>query len=186
MPLKPRYYRVYIRTAAPRDGRVDYDVDGQAVGTWFLEGTNGYAGGDNPGNPSYWGGHLSLVYDSLDPSALTLSIGDYQGQPTQFAVKGDTDWTKITPSSGLAKVELANRYWVTPAGDGWHGQFALNVKMTAQSTQATALIQMTGKQTMKVEVFPGKTPAQVSGFDSAAKTYNRGQDAHMIKSNTAT
>ncbi len=177
----------YVRTAAPLDGRLDYDVDGEAVGTWFLAGTNGYAGSNDPSHPNgYWSGHLALAYNYIDPKALEFSIGDYQGQPTQFAVKNGTDWTKITPSSGVVKVELAQLNMVTSTGAIWSGQFDKGITVKTGPTQATALIQMTAKQTMKVEVFPGKTPAQVSGFDSNVKTYDRGQDAHMIKSNTAT
>lgn len=183
--IKSQILPRYIRTVEPRDGKIDYDVDGEAVGTWFLTGTNGYAGGDDTRGSAY-AGHLSLAYDALDPSALTFSIGDYQGQPMQFAVKGSVDWKKITKNSGLVKVELAARNWITSTGDYWHGQYATGIRLTPGTTQATALLQMTDKQDMKVEVFPGKTPAQVSAFDANSKTYNRGQDAHMVKSNTAT
>lgn len=176
----------YIRTAQPLDGTLAYDVDGQAVGTWFLAGTNGYAGSNDPSHPSgYWSGHLSLAYNYLDPAAMEFSIGDYQGQPKQFAVKSGPNWTKITPSSGIAKVELAQLNMVNSSGTVWTGQFDKGVTLQPGTTMATALLQLTGKQTMKVEVFPGKTPSQVSGFDSNAKTYDRGQTAHMITSTTA-
>jgi len=183
--VKAQILPKYMGSANPRDGKIDYDVDGEAVGTWFLQGTNGYAGGTAPGTPNYWAGHLSLAYYYLDPSAEVFSIGNYQGQPTQFAVKNGVDWTKITPSSGVVKVELGSQSPVTANGQIWTGSFASSVKLTAGSTQATALLQMTDKQDMKVEVFPGKTPAQVSGFDANAKLYNRGQDAKLVVSNTA-
>ncbi len=175
----------YIRTAEPRDGELAYDVSGQAVGTWFMDGTNGYAGNGQPGMSGYWKGHLSLAYDFIDTSAMEVSVGDYQGQPTQFAVKGGTDWKKITPDSGVVKVELAQLNRVTGSGSTWTGSYAAGIKVQPGPTQATALLQMTGKDALKFEVFPGKTPAQVSGFDSNAKTYNRGQDAHIIPSTTA-
>jgi hypothetical protein len=41
---------------------------------------------------------------------------------------------------------------------------------------------MTDAQDIKVQLFPDKTPTQVTGFTKAAVTYNRGQDAYMIKS----
>jgi hypothetical protein len=57
----------YVRTAEPRDGRIDYDVDGQGVGNWFAVGTNGYGGGDRgTSDPNYPRGHLSLTYDYID------------------------------------------------------------------------------------------------------------------------
>lgn len=181
--VKAQILPKYLGNTDPRDGRIDYDVSGEAVGTWFLQGSNGYAGGNDQGNPNGYVGHLSLAYYYLDPTALVFSIGDYQGQPTQFAVKGSVDWTKITTASGLAKVELAQQSPTTSSGQPWMGQFAQNIKLMAGPTQGTALLQMTDKEIMKVEVFPGKTPAQVSGFDSSAKIYNRGQDAYLITSN---
>ncbi|MEO5841070.1 MAG: hypothetical protein ABIQ73_22020 [Acidimicrobiales bacterium] len=171
----------YVRTAEPRDGKFDYDVAGQAVGTWFVVGSNGYAGGEtNDGKTEYWKMHLSLAYDYIDSAKLTLSIGDLGGQPTQFAILGDADWTKITAASGPVKVELAQRMY-TADGKQWSGQFSTNIVMSPGPAKGTALIEMTGAETMKVEVFLGKTPAQVTGFTAAAKTYDRGQDAHMIQ-----
>ena len=96
-----------------------------------------------------------------------------------FATRGDVDWTKITPASGAVKVQLAERQYTT-GGKPWAGQYATDIVMSAGPAKGTALLQMIDAQTMKVEVFVGKTPAQVSDFTSAAKTYNRGQDAHMI------
>ena len=185
--VKSQITPLYIKTDAPMDGKIDYDVSGEAVGNWFLQGTNGYAGSytDTSGS-TYYTGHLALAYNYVDPSALEFSIGNYQGQPTQFAVAGSTDWTKITPTSGLAKVQLAQITMYTPAGQVWTGQLAHNIVMKPGANEATALLQMTGPQTMKVEVFPGKTPAQVSGFDNAAQVYDRGQDAKMVASTTAT
>jgi hypothetical protein len=161
----------YALKSEPRDGKIDYDVEGQAVGSWFLAGSNGYLGTDGAKTSNYYKGHLSLAYFYLDPSVEEFSIGEYNGgDAMQFAVKDNTDWRKITPSSGLVKVELASP-------DPRTGQ--------PGNTQATALLEMTGAETMKVEVFPGKSPSQVNGFTSNAKLYNRGQDAHMVESTTA-
>jgi len=185
--VKQQVLTRYVRTAEPRDGKIDYDVNGQAVGNWFQVGTDGYAGGDQgTSSQTYFKGHLALAYDYIDPTALTFSIGDYQGAPTQFAVKGSVDWTKITPTSGVAKVELAQRQYTLADGSKWNTKYATGIKMVPGPSQATVLLQMTDKQVMKVEVFPGKTPAQVSDFSSAAVLYNRGQDAHMPVNTTAT
>lgn len=179
--VKTQVLSKYIRTVQPLDGKIDYDVSGQAVGNWFATGTNGDAGDGTHNVSTFTKGHLSLSYDAMDPAALTFSTGDYQGQPAQFAIKGSTDWTKITPNSGVAKVELANRTYYTSTGALWQQNYVkggLTMKPSTD-TVATALIQLTGKDELKLEIFPGKTPAQVSGFDSAAKTYDRGQNAHM-------
>ena len=187
--VKAQIIPKYTRAADPIDGRPDYDQSGKAVGTWFLKGSNGYAGGTDAGKAStnYFGGHLALAYYYVDPGALVFSTGDYQGQPTQFAVVGNSpDWKDVSQSSGVIKYQLATPNPVNAAGSTWMGEFDQHVKLKASSPQATLLIQLTGKDEMKVEVFPGKTPDQVNGFDGNAKTYNRGQDAQMLKSNTAT
>ena len=178
-----------MRSADPIDGRLDWDVDGKAVGTWFREGTNGYAGSEQMAQSvTGYAGHLALAYDSIDPKALIFSIGDYQGKPTQFAIKGnDPDWATVDQSSGVVKYELAKEQYSTATGKPWDFTYSPGVKLSAGSSQATVLLQLIEKQKMKVEVFPGKTPAQVSGFTGAALIYNRGQDAHMIDvSSTAT
>jgi len=179
----------YLRVDEPRDGNYAYDVNGEAVGNWFKVGTNGYAGGDTPTSSTNntTSGHLALAYDSLDPSALVLSVGEYNGGgPAIFVVNDKTDWTKITPSSGIIKVQLAEGSAKKADGSIWSGGPAPGgIKYVPTFNKATALIQMTGKQEMKFEIFPVKTAAQVSGFDSNAVIYNRGQDAHMVKSTTA-
>jgi len=187
--VKSQILPFYIRTVAPLDGKIDYDVKNEAVGNWFKVGSNGYAGtpgGNGAGQYSYSSTHLALAYDNIDPSADIFSIGNYQGQPTQFAVIGNPDWTKITNGSGLAKVQLAGINHVTADGSMWTGQFAKGIKLVPTQTQATALIELTGPEEMTVELFTDKTPAQVSGFDSNAVNYDRGQNAHMVASTTAT
>jgi len=187
--VKTQILPKYLRIAEPRDGDYAYDIDGEAVGTWFKVGTNGYAGGDAPtsATANTTAGHLALAYDAFDPSALVLSIGQYDGgAPAVFVVNDATDWTKITPSSGVIKVQLAEGSNKKADGSIWSGGPAPGgIKFVPTFNKATALIQMTAKQEMKVELFPGKTPAQVSGFDSNAVMYDRGQNAHMNKSNTA-
>jgi hypothetical protein len=174
----------YLRAAEPRDGKYDYDVKGQAIGNWFLVGTNGYAGPAGASDEfSRSSGHLALAYDAFDPSALILSIGNYQGKPQEFVVKGAVDWTKITKDSGLAKIELAQGSLIEANGNVWGGEFvAGGLKYVAGENMATALLQMTDDEQMKVEIVSGKTPAQVTGFTAAAVMYDRGQGATMIAS----
>jgi hypothetical protein len=187
--VKSQILPKYLRIAEPRDGNYAYDIDGEAVGTWFKVGTNGYAGGSSPTSSTNntTAGHLALAYDGFDPSALVLSIGEYDGgSPAVFIVNDQTDWTTITPSSGLVKVQLAEGSNRKADGSIWSGGPAPGgIKFVPTFNKATVLIQMTSKQEMKFEIFPGKTTAQISDFDSKAVMYNRGQDAHMNKSTTA-
>ena len=187
--VKAQVLTKYLRVAEPRDGNYAYDVDGEAVGSWFKVGTNGYAGGDLAnGTTNEVLGHLALAYDSFDPSALVLSTGNYQNQqPAVFIVNDKTtDWTKITPDSGIAKVQLAQGSLQKPDGSIWGGGYvAGGLKFVPTVNMATALIQLTAKQELTLELFPGKAPAQVTGFDANAVKYDRGQDAHMVASTTA-
>ncbi len=181
--VKAQILPFYLRTVAPLDGKVDYDVAGEAVGNWFKVGSNGYAGtpgGNGQGQYSYSSTHLALAYDSIDPTSEVFSIGNYQGQPTQFAAIGNPDWTKMTATSGIAKVALGSISHLMSDGSVWAGQLSKAITFDAGPAQATALIEVTGSEAMKVEVFPGKTPDQVSGFDSSAVEYDRGQNAHMV------
>jgi len=185
--VKAQVLTRYIRTAEPRDGKFDYDVDGTASGNWFLAGTNGYAGGNSiDGSTQYFVGHLALTPDYIDPTAMAFSTGNFQGKSAQFAAKNITDWASITPQSGVVKIQLAQRTYQKPDGSQWFNDYSTGITMHGTVPKGTALIQMTGKQTMKVEVFPSQLPEQVNGFTGAAKIYNRGQDAHMVQSNNAT
>ena len=187
--VKSQILPKYLRLVEPRDGNYAYDVNGEAVGNWFKVGTNGYAGGDMPtsNTRNTTSGHLALAYDSFDPSVLVLSVGEYNGgNPAIFVVNNSVDWTKITPSSGIAKVQLAEGSIKKVDGSIWTGGPAPGgLRFVPTFNKATALIQLTAEQEMKFEIFPGKTVSQVSGFDSNAVMYNRGQDAHMVKSTTA-
>ncbi len=190
--VKNQILPLYLRVAEPRDGVIDQDVDSTAAGGWFLEGTNGYAGvfsygSQGGGHDSYWSGHLALVRDLYDPSGWVFSDGNVNGQPMQYALKNPSVVPeKLTIASGLVKYELAQWDDVDDSGQRWLGNaFPKGVlKFKAGQPQGTALVQLLEKRKLKVEVFLNKTPAQVSGFTSAAKIYDRGDNAKMIKDTT--
>ena len=174
----------YVRQAEPRDGKFDYDVDGTAIGDWFLAGTNGYRGGTSQqptGN--YFAGHLALAPDAIDPTACVFSVGRYNGgDATQFAIVGNTpDPATVTPATGLVKYTLAQFDHALPNGQMWTGSTpASGITVKAGIVKAVALIQMLDRQTLKVEVFPGKTTSDGVVFDDKAQTYDRGQGATII------
>lgn len=189
--VKAQILPFYLREAEPRDGVFAYDVDGQAVGNWFVVGTNGYAGGNlADGTTNEAASHLSLAYDPISPEVKVLSIGNYKNlfKPsilsTQFAIKGNIDWTKITKDSGIVKAELAESSIVSPSGQIWSGGYVKGLKVKLGITRGTALIKMIDKDHLKVQIFVGKTPDQVSDFTNAAVTYDRGQDARLVLSTT--
>jgi hypothetical protein len=168
-----------LRTAEPRAGRIDWDLDGAIRGNWFKVGTNGYAGA-NPS--SYWEGHLSVSPDAYDGSHVIFSVGDFNGTPTQLGIRTNPDPATITPASGLQTWELV-KYDHQDNKTGAYGfsrDGTTGIQpgdgITARNGDAVvgvALAQMTGPRSLKLEVFPGKTAADVSGFDSAAQMYER-------------
>jgi hypothetical protein len=157
-PVKTQLLALDRRTATPRGGKIDYDIDGTARGNWFFVGTGGY-GGLSPF--SYWTGHLSLTVDAYNPLLLILSAGTYNGAPAQFAIRGNApDPQTVTAASGVVVYELVS--WspgATAPPDG--------------PVLGVALIQVLAGRQLKVQFFPGQTKAQASAFTSAALTYQR-------------
>jgi hypothetical protein len=175
-PLKSQLLALDMREASPRFGKIDYDIDGRLVGNWFRQGSGGYAGIQQSGE-GYWDGHLSVVYNGNDPSQIEISFGNYQGQPQQFAVIGNSpDPAEVGQATGPVAYELGQI--VTYRGDTGqvsdHRSYIPHIKIRADgSVIGTVLFQLTGERQLKLEVFPGKTAAEVKGFDSGALLYER-------------
>lgn len=181
------------RTAEPIQGKIDYDIDGKLIGNWFLEGSKGYSGDGGDSKPNYWAGHLSIAPDLYDPSATVVSVGNYDSYPKTgpsldtetgdgsgafqfFAKAGSPDPAKIGTADGVVKIEYVQRTYLKPDGSPWANQNEYVKGPKANATGqviGTVLAQLIEKGKLKFEVFPGKTAAQVSGFDSNAKTYTR-------------
>jgi hypothetical protein len=175
-PLKSQLLALDMREAAPRWGKIDYDIDGKLVGNWFRQGSGGY-GGNLHGAEGYWDGHLSVVYDGNDPTQVDVSIGNYQGQPQQFAVIGNApNPAQVTQAIGLVKYELGQI--VTYRGDTgelWdHMSYIPHIRTRAgDAVTGTVLLQLTGQRLLQVEIFSGKTAAEVDGFASGSLFYER-------------
>ena len=177
-PVKSKLIEKSIRTAEPISGKIDYDIDGKLVGNWFLEGTNGYAGAVTEiGAAGYWNGHLSIVYDYIDPERVVLSIAGYGGQESmQFGVKGNApDPAIVGIETGLVKYELVDYSHVSSSGEGWDAKSLVkDLKTTSNEiVRGIVLVQMIETRKIKFETFPGKTASQVSGFTENAKIYER-------------
>ena len=182
----------YVRTAAPIDGQVAYDIDGKLIGNWFLAGSGGYHASSNTAT-NYWAGHLSIAPDAIDPSVYIASIGNYSSYTTASASQQDTDSSgaiqllikSTTPdpatvgvSTGPVKYELVQKNYILPNGQLWDSsELQLGIKVMAPPVNdqivATVMAQVTTTRTLKFEAFPGKTAAQVTTFDTSAKTYTR-------------
>ena len=162
-----------LRTADPVGGRFDYDVEGRLVGNWFQEGTNGYAGTDRARD---WAGHLAVAYDYLDPALVVISLGTFDGASAQFAVRGNTpNPADISVDSGPVAYELVEYdYWIRDAR--WD-RVSLVKGVEARASDApvhgVVLFELLAPRNLMVEVFVGKTAAQIEGFTAAALIYER-------------
>ncbi len=181
--VKAQLLPLYARTVEPRDGRIGYDIDGTASGNWFKQGTNGYIGSfkESTFNPqTYADGHLSIAPDLYDPSGWIFSTGAVN-HGTQYAIKAPTTTPdKLTVGGEPVKYQLVQVRHVDELGRTWLGAApakSITLSTTYATAQGTALVQLTAKRELKVELFPGKTPAQVTTFTTAATLYTRGDDA---------
>ncbi len=167
-PLRSRLIAKNVRTASPPGGKIDYDVEGRLVGNWFRQGTGKYKG--NLGE--YWTNHLSIVYDSIDPSQARISVGNFDGRGAQFGVKGN----QPDPATvdGLVKYELTTfDYYV---GDTkWNpAKFSNNIQAkNLDEVRGVALLQVLPENRLQAEFFPGKKAAEVAEFTASAIVYER-------------
>jgi hypothetical protein len=180
--LKTQLLAKNLRAAEPRAGKIDYDQPGKLIGNWFREGSGRYTGsGDRP-----WDGHLSIVPNHIDPNSTIVSIGNWDGASKQFVVRNPVRPSEGSVSTGMVKYELLEIKYLTasvkewpdrngysPWWSDWNGYAA-----GLHPSQDTALIgtiafQVLPGEKLKVEKFPGKTAAQITGFTNNAQMYER-------------
>lgn len=171
------------RAKEPRGGKIDFDIEGKLVGGWFEKGTGGFRDvnvapkqcGNFP--CPYWEGHLALVYDYVDPSQLRVSVGYNFGlsDRTPFGVKGNSpDFKDIGVENGLVKYELVALKDISQEkGYDTEGGSALITLNDDSKSLGILLAQVVDKDSIKVEIFPGKTQEQVNGFSSKVRVYHR-------------
>jgi hypothetical protein len=173
-PLRSELRARSIRRAEPLGGKADYDIDGRLIGGWFVQNTNGYAG---TSQGRFFTTHMAVAHHAYDPTAVIVSLGDFQGQPRQFAVKGNgPDPAQVSVDTGPVKYELMFwEYFEVNTGKGWDRRAPFdNFRVLPWGEiQGTVLLQLTGDRRLKVEAFPGKRADQVSGFSGAAIIYER-------------
>jgi len=171
--LKSQMEAKSIRTVPPVGGKIDYDQPGKLIGNWFRSGTNGYAGANRE---RYWDGHLAVVPDYIDPTYSVVSIGNWQGAAQQFAVKDRTNPANVSAQNGMVKFELVKLNYISDADAGLQGNATptkgLHPSLDGALAGTIAFQVETGEK-LKVETFPGKSAAQVTGFTQAAQTYER-------------
>jgi hypothetical protein len=163
-PLKSRLLKLNPRTAKPRGGKIDYDIDGRLVGSWYERDTGGYAGKDR--RLDYWVGHLAFAYHHIDPAKIVVSIGSFDGRPRQFWVKGNgPDPAKVAQAEGMVKYELVYAA-IDNAGRPYEG-------IDTNRVHGVVLAQVLPDRQVKVEIIPGKTAQEATAFSKNAKVFER-------------
>ena len=172
-PARSRLLEKNPRSVEPLGGKIDYDIEGRLVGSWFLEGTVGYRGvGAEP--PFYVSGHLTFAYDYIDPNQLRVSIGAETGIDEGdcsvcqgvYGVRGNgPDPATVAEESGLVKYELVGRLHT--------GELHVRTANDERVALGVMLVQVIDDRTIKVEIVPGATANEVVAFSDAARLYLR-------------
>jgi len=172
--LKAELESKSLRTAAPIGGKIDYDQPGKLIGNWFRQGSGGYSGANGNNGGRYWDGHLSVVPDYISPTSTIVSIGNWTGDAKQMVVSGAADPAAVTKDTGLVKYELKRLNYVSKNGMSRGNMYEKDLRPSQnESVEGTILLQVQADEKLKVEKFPGKSAAQVSGFTAAAQLYER-------------
>lgn len=169
-PLRTQLLAKNLRQYPPPGGVISYDVAGTLAGNWFKAGFK-------PGNDvTDAASELTLGYDFLDPRIVRISIGDYQGKAMQFSPSGNSPDPKSVKIGQTIKYGLAGLDYTLPGGGRWDRKsvvVGLTGKINEGQLTGTMLIELVSEKQLKLEAFPGKAPAEVSGFTSAALIYER-------------
>ena len=175
-PLRTQLREKSLRKVEPVAGKIDYDIAGKLVGTWFIEGSSAYRMTGEPSDDHKM--LLSIVYDYIDPNHIIISFGDYEGEPRPFGVKGNSpDPKDIGISSGMTKYELVEYVH-------WHGEDIPMLVVGPDPTKSievrnndevhgTVLFELLEERKLKMEIFPSMTAAEVSNFTDDAFIYFR-------------
>lgn len=182
-PYKSQLLAKNVRQVEPRGGKIDYDIDGRLVGNWFKENTGGYSGGG--GGFDYWKNHVAFVYDHIDPTHIIISLGNYEdiarssGQSgmisLQYGVKDNSPNPKdVRVASGPVKYDLVPTDYVLGNGQPWNRiSYDSGIRATRGSeVYGVVVVELTSDRKLKLEIFPGKTASEVTGFINPV-TYER-------------
>ena len=173
----------------PPGGKIDYDIDGRLVGSWFEEGTGGYSGLSSGSDIHGMSGHLHFGYSNLVADTRLVSFGMYSDiGPRQYHFEGDApDPADISVDSGKVKYRLLALdhgeegdepgYIVASTGEKWFvNTYPEGGVVTAvyREVVGVVLVEMLNDRTIKVEEFPKvRNLDDVSDFTENARIYKR-------------
>ncbi len=169
-PVRSGLLTKVVREKEPRGGKIDYDVEGKLVGTWFRVGYD-------PKNIDgrFWDAQMTIAYNVFDPNSIFISIGNFNGRSRQFAVAGNTPDPKDLGIGQAVKYDVVSFSYVDKNGQSWNeDRYTPSVKLIpGNSIEGVILYKLEDKDTLKVEVFAGKKASEVSGFSSNSQIYKR-------------
>ena len=182
-PLRGQLLAKNPRTAEPRGGRIDFDIDGRLSGNWFMEGTEDYGGGRLGGERlcdgapcPYWYGHLAFVYDYVDPAQARVNIGFDPGFPVRgpFGVRDAAfDPAAVGVDDGLVLLELMPLERIDAQGNLLTDTLSPYTRPADDDALAVMAVQLIDDRTLKMELFESVEITQITGFTDAALTYRR-------------
>ncbi len=109
---------------------------------------------------------MAFVYHHNEPTNIVVSLGNYEGRPRQFWVRGNApDPAKVSVQDGLVKYELV---WGRLGTAGQRQE-----RLDADVTQGVVLAQLQADGRLKLEVFPRRNAPEVTGFTAAARLLER-------------
>lgn len=172
-PLKSQLIAKNVRNATPLGGKIDYDIKGRLVGNWFREGTNKYK---RTQDTEYWVNHLSIVYDSIEPSQVRISMGNFNGRGDQLGVKGNKPDPAEVEVGETVKYELVPfDYYIGDTATKWNpAKFSTNIKArNLDEVRGVALFKVLTENRLQAEFFHDKKADEVTGFTASATIYER-------------
>jgi len=186
-PARSRLLAKNVRQVEPLGGKIDHDVPGRLIGSWFVEGTNGYAGIVQQSGPvapgqqiGYWSTHLAIAPDAIDPSAIIVSMPSFGDHRAQVAIGTLTPHpADVSVATGLVKYELVGWAYVREStgehwgATSWTAYDDIIVEVYPQHVDGTVLFQLLDDHRLKLEAFPGLRADEVSGFTDDATIYER-------------
>ena len=150
--LQNQLYPLVDREGNDKDGKIDIDIPGKLVGSWFLDGPVFYTDG-----PSGWDKELSFAFDIQHPSVVLVSIGGTLGMVGKWTIQpGAPLPTQVAVSSGKIAYQLYSA-----------GGIAMD-----PNQRGLMILQMIDDKHVKVEVLPDSKLSDAS-FSVNAKTYAR-------------
>lgn len=174
--LKEMILKKYIRTAEPRSGKIDHDIDGTLQGTWFAEQYPGYTAYQGQGSEPYWITHVSFSPNHIDPTGFEISLGKWIDDAQQFAAKDNTPLPKdVNKDTGLVKYSLTQVNYKTSDGNYWdRSSIVTPIKFDASTyEQGCLLVKLIEDRKLMLEKFPNQGCSDITYFTENSEIYVR-------------